>query len=92
MGFHSIPFHLGISAPAAEAPPNVGFHSIPFYFGISAPAVFKTAVLPIFDLRMSSIALQTSNGKAIGDTDLGTISYVYNDMKNNNGDITLPYG
>ena len=70
----------------------MGFRSIPFYLGLSAPAVFKTATLPIFDVRISSSALQSSDGKAIGDTDLGVVSYVYNDMKNNKGDVTLPYG
>lgn len=46
----------------------------------------------LFDLRVMNKAISESGGKAADDTDLGAVSYYYDDVKNNNGKITLPFG
>jgi len=45
----------------------------------------------IFDLRVMNKAFTESGGKAVG-SDLGAISYVFDDVKNNGGKVTLPFG
>jgi hypothetical protein len=46
----------------------------------------------IFDLRVINKAVSESGGKGVGTTDLGAISYIYDDMKKNGGKVHLPFG
>ncbi len=57
------------------------------YFGVGAGA---TAY--IFDLRVMNQAVTESGGQAANTNNLGTISYVFDDMKNIDGKVLLPFG
>ena len=46
----------------------------------------------LFDLRVMNKAITESGGKAADSDDLGTISYMYDDMVKNNGKVHLPFG
>ena len=46
----------------------------------------------IFDLRVMNKAITVEGGKAADSTDLGTVSYSFDDLLNNNGKVTLPFG
>jgi hypothetical protein len=50
------------------------------------------AVLSIFDARIMNRAISESGGEATDIANLGTVHYTYDDMKNNDGLVTLPYG
>ena len=50
------------------------------------------AVLSVFDARVMNIAVAESGGEATNSANLGTVHYTYDDMKNNDGLVTLPYG
>lgn len=56
----------------------------------SVPAISKSSAY-IFDLRVMNKAVTESGGVGVG-TDLGVISYMYDDMKTNDGKVTLPFG
>lgn len=45
----------------------------------------------VFDVRMMDKSIEESGGKAVGN-DYGAISYIFDDMENNSGKVTLPYG
>lgn len=59
------------------------------YSGFSSIVTAKTVYL--FDVRIMNRAISESGGKAVGNN-LGTVSYIYDDMKNNEGKVHLPYG
>lgn len=46
----------------------------------------------LFDLRVMNKAISESGGSAVNQGNLGAISYVYDDVKNNGGKVTLPFG
>ena len=46
----------------------------------------------IFDVTIFDKAIAESDGVAVDNGNLGTISYVFDDMANNNGQVTLPFG
>jgi len=50
------------------------------------------SVMPVFEARVMNQAIKESGGEATDSTNLGTIHYTYDDMKNNDGLVTLPYG
>ena len=45
----------------------------------------------MFDVRVMNKAISESGGQAAA-TDLGAITYVFKDMIDNNGKVTLPFG
>jgi len=45
----------------------------------------------VFDVRIMDRAVSESGGVAIG-TDNGAISYFHDDVKNNDGQVSLPWG
>lgn len=51
---------------------------------------FKTAFM--FDLRVMDKAVSESGGSAANTNNLGAVSYVFDDLDNNDGNVTLPYG
>jgi len=53
--------------------------------------IVPTSTAFIFDLRVMDKAVSESGGVGVG-TDLGVISYMYDDMKTNNGKVHLPFG
>ena len=58
----------------------------------STEALDGVGVLPIFDARVMASAINESGGEATDSANLGTVHYTYDDMKNNDGLVTLPYG
>lgn len=56
-----------------------------FFGGFSATGFF-------FDVRIMNRAVAQSNGEATNPDNLGTIHYTYDDMKKNDGKVTLPFG
>ena len=66
-------------------------HMLHHYAGL-APNTPSTGYL--FDLRVFNKSVEEGGG--LGDdpnnTNLGTISYVFDDMKNNEGKVHLPFG
>jgi len=46
----------------------------------------------LFDVRVFKKAISESGGQAVDSTNLGTISYVFDDMLNNDGKVQLPFG
>jgi len=46
----------------------------------------------LFDVRVFKRAISESGGQAVDPTNLGTISYVFDDMLNNDGKVQLPFG
>jgi len=54
--------------------------------------VNDSAVLSVFDARVMNIAVSESGGEATNSANLGVVHYTYDDMKNNDGMVTLPYG
>ena len=60
------------------------------YPGIASVGAANT--IHLFDVRVMNIAVTETGGEAVDSANLGAISYVFDDMKNNEGDVTLPYG
>ena len=54
--------------------------------------ISDTSVLSIFEARVMNKAISESGGEATNSANLGTVHYTYDDMKNNDGLVTLPYG
>ena len=46
----------------------------------------------MFDVRVMAAAISESGGEAADSFNLGTVHYTYDDMANNDGRVTLPYG
>ena len=45
-----------------------------------------------FDTRIMSRAISEADGQATNPDNLGTVHYTYDDMKNNDAKVTLPFG
>lgn len=63
--------------------------AMPIRNHISIPAI---SAFYVFDLRVMDEAVSESGGKAADSSDLGAISYMFDDMVNNNGKVHLPLG
>jgi hypothetical protein len=50
------------------------------------------SILSVFDARVMNRAIRQSGGEATDSANLGTVHYTYDDMENNDGKVTLPYG
>jgi len=81
--------HCGLSTN-----PSVGINvnqrantSFQYYFfsGIQATGYF-------FDVRVMNRAISQSDGQATNPDNLGTVHYTYDDMRKNDGKVTLPFG
>ncbi len=76
---------------AQKTQPAYGvFHQQYGDFSLKGSAGFSNAL--IFDLRMSDRVPDESDGQAVDQTNLGAVHYYYDDMKNNEGNVVLPYG
>lgn len=81
--------NLTVFHPGGFSDPFNGYFATPI-FNISAKPNIPGAF--IFDLRVMNKAITTSGGKAADSTDLGTVSYIFDDMLRNNGKVHLPFG
>ncbi len=52
----------------------------------------ETSSLPVFEARVMNKAISESGGEATDSTNLGSVSHSYDDAKNNDFKVTLPYG
>lgn len=66
-------------------------YSTPFYGSTTIPAKAVDNNVYIFDIRIQTSAVTVSSGEAVSTT-TGAVEYRYNDMKDNSGNVTLPYG
>jgi len=78
-----------MSTPLNTLTRNIGFSN-----GWAQPPVEsqESSLLPMFDVRVMAAAISESGGEAADSFNLGTVHYTYDDMANNDGRVTLPYG
>lgn len=50
------------------------------------------SVMPVFEARVMNQAISENDGQATDPNNLGAVHYSYDDMVNNDGKVTLPYG
>jgi len=72
--------------------PWMPYLAMPIQNNISQTIVVVPSTCFLFDVRVMDEAISENDGTAADSSNLGTISYMFDDMVKNNGQVHLPFG